>query len=239
LRVESTSRSKAFSPVISVVIISAVVLAVGGAIWAFSQGAMTITAEDYAEAVINMTDTISERFIIEMVWYGFDSATDEDVGTGNGELKTFSGVLDHDLLVSGTLAIDEAVEDFTDDGAGVLVSSLGTPPLGGNGEINYITGGYSVTFLNAPAGGSITADYKYITGPLDIWIFNYGTVDIEVKVQVKDTTYPAAEDDWFEIPAEDMKPFPSIPLDVISKEELNIKAYTKRGNNAYYKYVVP
>ena len=63
----SASRSRAFSPVISVVIISAIVIAIGGAIWAFSQGAMTITAEDYAEAVINMTDTICERFIIEHV----------------------------------------------------------------------------------------------------------------------------------------------------------------------------
>lgn len=63
----SVSRNRAFSPVISAVIISVVVFAVGGAIWAFSQGAMTITAEDYAEAVINMTDTISERFMIEHV----------------------------------------------------------------------------------------------------------------------------------------------------------------------------
>ena len=69
MRVESTSRSRAFSPVIAAVILSAVVLAVGGAIWAYSQGAMTITAEDYAEAVINMTDTISERFIIEHAYY--------------------------------------------------------------------------------------------------------------------------------------------------------------------------
>ncbi len=30
---------------------------------------MTITAEEYAEAMINMTDTISERFIIEHVSY--------------------------------------------------------------------------------------------------------------------------------------------------------------------------
>jgi hypothetical protein len=44
-------------------------MAVGGAVWAFSQGAMTITAEDYAEAVVNMTDTICERFIIEHVSY--------------------------------------------------------------------------------------------------------------------------------------------------------------------------
>jgi len=70
----SASRSKAFSPIISIVIISAVVLACGGAIWAFSQGAMIITAEDYAEDVVNMTDTICERFIIEHVSY--DNVTD-------------------------------------------------------------------------------------------------------------------------------------------------------------------
>ena len=63
----SVSRSRAFSPVISVVILSAVVLAVGGAIWAFSQGTMTITAEDYAENMMNVTDAICERFIIEHV----------------------------------------------------------------------------------------------------------------------------------------------------------------------------
>jgi len=69
LRVERTSRSRATSPVIAAVIMSAVVLAIGSVIWAFSQGAMTITAEDYAEAVVNMTDTICERFIIEHVSY--------------------------------------------------------------------------------------------------------------------------------------------------------------------------
>jgi len=69
LKVESTSRSRAISPVIAAVILSAVVMAVGGAIWAFSQGAMTITAEDYAEAVVNTTDTVCERFIIEHAYY--------------------------------------------------------------------------------------------------------------------------------------------------------------------------
>jgi len=63
----SASRSRAFSPVISVVILSAVVMSVGGVIWFFSQGSMTITAEDYAEGVLNMTDVISERFIVEHV----------------------------------------------------------------------------------------------------------------------------------------------------------------------------
>jgi len=64
---ERLKERRAISPVISVVILSAVVMAVGGAIWAFSQGAMTITAEDYAEAVVNTTETICERFIIEKV----------------------------------------------------------------------------------------------------------------------------------------------------------------------------
>ena len=69
MREKSNSRSRALSLVISAIILSAVVLAVGGVIWAFSQGTMTITAEDYAEAVINMTNTISERFIVEHVAY--------------------------------------------------------------------------------------------------------------------------------------------------------------------------
>jgi len=44
-------------------------MAVGGTIWAYSQGAMTITANDYAEDVIDTTDIICERFIIEHVSY--------------------------------------------------------------------------------------------------------------------------------------------------------------------------
>ena len=143
----SASRSRAFSPVIAAVILSAVVMAVGGAIWAFSQGAMTITSEEYAETVIALIDTISERFIIEHAH--------------------------HD---------------------GVNIS---------------------------------------------IFVFNYGEVDIEVKVNVKDVTYPSDQDSWIEIPSKEMVPFPSIPLDVSPGETLDIKAYTRRENNAFYRYLVP
>jgi len=59
----------ALSPVISALILSASVLVVGGAVWNFSQNAMTIYSEHYAESVINMSETISERFIIEHVAY--------------------------------------------------------------------------------------------------------------------------------------------------------------------------
>ena len=219
----SASRSRAFSPVISIVIISAVVLAVGGAIWAFSQGAMTITAEDYAEDVIEMTDVISERFIIEMVSYESDSAIAEPIGTGDGTTKLFNLGNSPVFAGSETIYLD-AVAQLDDGSVYDLIDATGV-----------------ITFVSAPttAVDGIKADYKYIKNPLNVWIFNYGTVDIEVKVQVKDITCPAAEDEWIEIPSKDMKQFPSIDLGIISKEELNVKAYTKRGNNAYYKYIVP
>jgi len=107
---------------------------------------MTITAEDYAEGVINMTDTISERFIIEHV-------------------------------------------------------------------------NHSVTELS-------------------VWIYNYGDVDIEVKIQYESVTEPAGSDNWIEVASKDLKHFKIMGFDSAPRE-LNIKVYSKRGNNAYYKYIVP
>jgi len=182
---------------------------------------MTITAEDYAEAVINMTDTISERFIIEMVSYESDIAIGEIIETG--DIKN----LDHFPVFSGSETI------YLDTGTGPVAQ----PDDGNVYTLVDETG--VITFDPLPGSGvDITADYKYIITPLNVWVFNYGTVDIEVKVQVKDITYPAAENEWKEIPSKDMKPF-QLALDIISKEELNVKAYTKRENNVYYKYIVP
>jgi len=144
LRKTSASRSRALSLVISAVILSAVVLAVGGTIWAFSQGTMTITAKDYAEEVIEMTDTISERFIVEHV--------------------------------------------------------------------------------------------AYVDQELKIWIYNYGDVDIEVKIQVGSFNHP---EEWIEITAggfEVLEPFSYIAE---KGDELIIRAYTRRENNVYYRYLVP
>jgi len=111
---------------------------------------MTIAAEDYAEAVINMTDTISERFIIEHVGY---------------------------------------VSEISDD--------------------------------------------------LYVWVFNYGDVDIEFKVQIGALTYPVDPDDWTDLASEDMKRVRLLNFSPVSEVELNIKAYSKRGNNAYYRFIVP
>ncbi len=76
MKTNPQKRRLALSPVISALILSASVLVVGGAVWGFSQGAMTISAEDYAAASINMSETISERFIVEHVAYNPEELTE-------------------------------------------------------------------------------------------------------------------------------------------------------------------
>jgi len=141
LGLKRTCGRRAYSPVISALILSAVVLAVGGAVWAFSQGAMTIIAEDYAEAVINMTEIISERFILEQVSY------------------------------NGT--------------------------------------------------------------HLHIWVYNYGDIDIEVNV-----TYPGNSVDWREVSSKHLEEI-SFGFELVSETEVGIKVKSRRGNNAYYRFIVP
>ena len=137
------SDRRAYSPVIAAVILSAVVMSVGGVVWFFSQGSMTITSEDYAESLMNMTDVISERFIVEHVSY---------------------------------------------DGT-----------------------------------------------HLHVWVFNYGDVDIEIKVQIGDVTY---SENWIDVASGEMKPMDPIEFTAIAGDILNIRTYSWRGNNAYYRYLV-
>ena len=139
---ERLKERRAISPVISALILSAVVLTIGGVVWAFSQGAMIISAEDYSESMIEMTDTISERFIIEHA--------------------------------------------------------------------------------------------AYIESNLKVWIYNYGTVDIDLKVEVKSITYPT---EWKPIARGGFEEIDTTSF--TAGEELVIRAYTKRGNNAYYRFIVP
>lgn len=141
---ERLKERRAIDSVISALILSAVVLAVGGAIWAFSQGAMTISAEDYAESVIETTDTISERFIVEHV--------------------------------------------------------------------------------------------AYVGSDLKVWIFNYGKVGIGVKIQVGSVNHPQ---DWIEIAAGGFAEVTPLSYTAESGDELVIRAFTERGNSAYYRYLVP
>ncbi|MGD2201616.1 MAG: hypothetical protein PVJ38_08305 [Candidatus Bathyarchaeota archaeon] len=60
-------RRKGISPVISTVILSAVVLTIGGSIWYFAQGAASVIAQDYIDGVMSLRDEAAERFTIEHV----------------------------------------------------------------------------------------------------------------------------------------------------------------------------
>ena len=102
---------------------------------------MTITAEDYAENVINMTDTISERFIIEQVIY------------------------------------------------------------------------------DAPN--------------LHIWVYNYGDINIEVKV-----IYPDNPLVWREVPSKQLEEI-FFEFTLGDETEVGIKVESRRDNDVYYRFVVP
>jgi len=60
---------KALSPVISTVILSAVVLAIGGSIWSYSAGAATVIANGYVNDTLELVNEVTERFVIEHVSY--------------------------------------------------------------------------------------------------------------------------------------------------------------------------
>jgi len=148
MKIEKLKKKKAISPVISALILTATVLSIGGGIWFYSQGAMTITSEDYAESVINMSDTISERFIIEHV---------------------------------------------------ANTSSL-----------------------------------------LKVWIFNYGNVDIDVKIKVeKDGVIIFPYGSFTPIMAGGFAELDPLSYTATSGDTLVITAFTRRENSVYYRYLVP
>jgi len=62
------SRKKCgLTPVISTIILSAVVIAVGGAVWSYSQGAATVIANDYVNGTMTLLNEVIERYAVEHV----------------------------------------------------------------------------------------------------------------------------------------------------------------------------
>ena len=56
---------RALSEVISSIILSGVVLVVGGALWSYSLGAATIMTDDYVNGTLSLVDELTERFTVE------------------------------------------------------------------------------------------------------------------------------------------------------------------------------
>ncbi|MCJ7635547.1 hypothetical protein MUP77_24555 [Candidatus Bathyarchaeota archaeon] len=66
---------RGISPVISAIILSAVVIAVGGSVWSYSQGASISVSKDYVKGVFSLLDEVVERFTVENVYYNNVSKT--------------------------------------------------------------------------------------------------------------------------------------------------------------------
>ncbi|MFH2110299.1 MAG: hypothetical protein ABIJ47_03445 [Candidatus Bathyarchaeota archaeon] len=63
----------ALSDVVSAIILSGVVLAVGGAIWSYSVGATTVIANNYVNGTLSLVDEITERFTVEYMSHSSDN----------------------------------------------------------------------------------------------------------------------------------------------------------------------
>lgn len=62
------------TPVIATIILSAVVITVGGAVWSYSQGATTVIANDYVNGTMALLEEAIERFTIEHVTNNSDNS---------------------------------------------------------------------------------------------------------------------------------------------------------------------
>ena len=58
---------RGISSVISNIILAAVVVAVGGAVWSFAQGASGTIASSYVDDVLELVSDVTERFTVEYV----------------------------------------------------------------------------------------------------------------------------------------------------------------------------
>ncbi len=58
---------RAISPVIATIILSAVVITIGGAVWSYAQGAATEIANDYVNGTLELLNEVTERFTVEHV----------------------------------------------------------------------------------------------------------------------------------------------------------------------------
>jgi len=62
-----TRERRGLTPVIATIILSAVVIAVGGAVWSYAQGASIVIANDYVNGTLSLMKEVTERFTVEHV----------------------------------------------------------------------------------------------------------------------------------------------------------------------------
>jgi len=66
-RIGRMGSRRGISPVIATIILSAVVLTIGGAVWSYAQGASTMIATSYVNDTLTIMKEVTERFTVEHV----------------------------------------------------------------------------------------------------------------------------------------------------------------------------
>jgi len=91
--------------------------------------------------------------------------------TGDGTTVGFSNTYTNNVPIqAGSVIVDDTVEVFSDDGAGVL-----TGDQGGAGTVDYATGAIAVTFTTAPTNGQViqSSFIQYRAGtPVSVLMFD-------------------------------------------------------------------
>jgi len=67
------SDKRGVAPVISTIILSAVVIAIGGMVWSYTQSAATVISSDYFDEVMESVENVKERFYVENI--GLDNTS--------------------------------------------------------------------------------------------------------------------------------------------------------------------
>jgi len=96
---------KALSPVISSLILSAAVIAIGGGLWSYSAGAATVVADSYVNDTLELVNEVTERFVVEHVT--IDAAKDTlsvwVYNYGSQQINVDIDVKDGDTIIGSTL----------------------------------------------------------------------------------------------------------------------------------------
>jgi flagellin-like protein len=90
---------KGLSPVIATVILSGVVLTIGGAVWSYALGASTVIAEIYVNDSLSLLDELTERFTFERV---YNSSTGDTLSVWVYNYGDVNIVLDIYVIVNET-----------------------------------------------------------------------------------------------------------------------------------------
>jgi hypothetical protein len=108
--------------------------------------------------------------------YSTNNVSGEILGTGNGSVTAFSGVLAHPTLIRNSLTIVVGGYRFYDSSsssAGTVALTV-TPADGSAGTINYNTGAWTLSFPAPIANGTqILAAYSYLSTTTEV-ISNQG-----------------------------------------------------------------